>query len=257
MENSSFCPTPRRGGPRSWVLLLLLLTLWYCRYCYMLVDNALSAAAISWNWISFTFAGFRLLCILCIAPYPPTVLIWSRYVSSLAVPTSLLNFFSSTASQMFPSHFLLARFLENFWTTISTSEHLLWIHLPLCMHKIELSFLSSCRPHMVNLTLVRPSFVILPLIITLVCLWLPFKPLLLRAFFHFMNFFLSHSIVSLIRIKSSAFSILLSTSYFANSVTIISTTAIRKGDGRDLWCMPTITCSHNSQSILTLVFAPS
>ena len=45
----------------------------------------------------------------------------------------------------------------------------------------------------------------------------------------------------------------------ANSLTTSTTTAKRKGDITDPWCIPTLTSnsSGNSEFILTLVFAPS
>ena len=66
-----------------------------------------------------------------------------------------------------------------------------------------------------------------------------------------MNLFLSPSIISLIRTKSSAYSNSLSTPSLTNSVTTSTTTAKRKGDSTVPWSIPTFT------STLTLVFAPS
>ena len=66
------------------------------------------------------------------------------------------------------------------------------------------------------------------------------------------------SIVSLIRTKTSAYSNSLSAPCQANSVTTSTTIAKRKGDSTDPWCIPTLTSnsSDNSESTLTLVFAP-
>ena len=64
-----------------------------------------------------------------------------------------------------------------------------------------------------------------PLTITLVFQSIPFKPLLSKASFHSKNLFLSHSIVSLIRTKSSAYSNSLSMIPLVNSVTTSIITA--------------------------------
>ena len=105
-------------------------------------------------------------------------------------------------------------------------------------------FFLTCQP-----------FVITPQTITLVFPNLTFKSLFSKASFHFKNLFLSPSIVSLIRNKSSAYI----NSPLANSVTTSATTAKRKGDSTDPWFIHTLTStfSDNSESTLTLVFAPS
>ena len=100
------------------------------------------------------------------------------------------------------------------------------------------------------------SFVMPLLTNTLVFPRLTYKPLLAKASFHL---FLSPTIVSLIRTKSSAYSNSLSATSLANSVTTSTTTTKRKGDRIDPWCIPTLTTnfSDNSESTLTLVFTPS
>ena len=97
------------------------------------------------------------------------------------------------------------------------------------------------------------------LTITLVFPRLTFKPLLSKAYFHFMNLFVSPSIASLIRTKSSAYSNSFSAAPLAKAVMTSTTTARRKGGSTDPWCITTLTSSSstNSKSTLTLVFAPS
>ena len=67
---------------------------------------------------------------------------------------------------------------------------------------------------------------------------LTLKPLLSKDSFHFKNLFLSPSIVSLIRTKSSSYSNSLSTHILSNLVTTSTTTAKGKGDSTDPWCLP-------------------
>ena len=95
--------------------------------------------------------------------------------------------------------------------------------------------------------------------ITLVLSRLTFKPLLSKDFFHIKNLFQSHLSISLIRTKSSTYNNLFSAPSLANSVTTSTITAKRKDDSTDPWCTPTLTSnsSENSESTLTLVFAPS
>ena len=92
---------------------------------------------------------------------------------------------------------------------------------------------------------------------TLVFPRLTFEPLLLKASFQFKNIFLSPLIASLIRTMSSAYSQSFNPPSLANSETISTKTAERKGDSTDPWCIPTLTSnsSDNSESTLALVFA--
>ena len=131
--------------------------------------------------------------------------------------------------------------------------------MPHCTHKTELAFtLILQTPHVYALLLDKPSFV-MPPTITLFFPRFTFKPLLSIVSCHFSNLFLSPWIVSLIRTKSSAYSNSLSAPSMANSVTTSTTSAKRKGDSTDPWDIPTLTSnsSDNSESTLTLVFAPS
>ena len=110
-----------------------------------------------------------------------------------------------TASPIFPSHFLHAKFFENFGVALFTPAHLPWIHLPHCTHKIEFAFtLKLQTPHRSTLHLDMPSFVMLLLTITFVFSRLTFKPLLSKASIHFKSLFQSPLIVSRIRARLSA-----------------------------------------------------
>ena len=143
--------------------------------------------------------------------------------------------------------------------TILTPAHLLWVHLPHCTHNTELAFtLKLQTPHGSTLLLDMSSSVMPPQTIPLVFSRLTFKPLLSKASLHYKNLFLSPSIVSLIRSKSSAYSNSLSAPSLANSVTKSTTTAKKKGDSTDPWCILTLTsnASDNSEFTLTLGSAP-
>ena len=132
------------------------------------------------------------------ASYPPPALTLSpRYVNCLTVSTSSRNFSSgSTASPIFPSHFLQVKFLFNSGVTIFT--HLPCIHPPHCTHNTELTFaLKLLTQHESALLFDKPSCVKPLLTITLVFPRLSFKPLLSKASFHFENLsrvpWMSHS----------------------------------------------------------------
>ena len=94
-----------------------------------------------------------------------------------------------------------AKFSENFVVTILTVAHLLWIHVPYCTHKNEVTY-----RHHIGKILDNPSFAMSPLTITFIFPRLTFKPLLSKASCHFQNLFMSPSIVSLTLTKSSAYS---------------------------------------------------
>ena len=130
----------------------------------------------------------------------------------------------------------------------------MWIHIPHYTHKIELAFtLKLQTQHGSTLLLNKPSFVMPQLIITPVFPRLTFKPLLSKASFHFKNSFLSPSIVSLIRTKSTAYSNCHNTPTPATSAITSTTTIKRKSNSTDLCYIHTLT----SKSSLTFVFAPS
>ena len=122
-------------------------------------------------------------------------------MNSVTVFTSSHIFSScSTASPIFPS--LHVNFLENFshpfalWHIYSGSTN----HTT---HNGVLAFtLNLQTPHGSTLLLGIPSFVIPPF--TLVFPRLTFKPLLSKASFHFIELYLSASMVSLIKARSSA-----------------------------------------------------
>ena len=58
------------------------------------------------------------------------ILLLPRYVNCLTVSTTSHCFSScSTASPIFPSHFLRTKFLENVAVTLFTVAHLLWGHI--------------------------------------------------------------------------------------------------------------------------------
>ena len=98
----------------------------------------------------------------------PALTLSPRYVNSLTVSISSHIFSSySTASSIFPSHFLHVKFLENFGVTLFTPAHLMWIHVPHCTHKANLDFyLKLQTPHGSSLLLDKPLFVMPPLTIT-------------------------------------------------------------------------------------------
>ena len=99
----------------------------------------------------------------------------------------------------------------------------------------------------------------LPLTINFVFPRLPFKALYSKAPYHFKNLFLNPTIISLIRTKSPAYSNSLSAPHLVNFVKTRTTTAKRKGDSTNPWCIPTLTSnsSYNSESTLTLICTPS
>ena len=100
------------------------------------------------------------------ASHPPTTITMSRrYVNSLTVFTSSHNFSScSTASPIFPSHFLHVKFLQHLGVSLLNPAHLSWNHLPHCRHKIELTFnLKLQTPHGSTLLLDMP-FVVMPIV---------------------------------------------------------------------------------------------
>ena len=139
---------------------------------------------------------------------PPAYTLSAIYVNSCTVSTSSHDFSSCfNVSQIFPSHFLHAKLLSIFGVWLLTPAHLLWNHFPHCTHKTELVFTPKLlTPHGSTLLLDMPSFVMLPLTITLAFPMLTFNPLLSKASFHFRNLSLSPSSVSLIRTKSSTYS---------------------------------------------------
>ena len=132
--------------------------------------------------------------------------------------------------------------------TIFNLAHLPWINLPHCTHKAEFAFaLKLQTPHGSILLLDKPSFVMPLLSITLVFSRLSSKPLLSTASFHFKNLLLSPSIVSLIGTKSSACKSHLAQP-LAISVMISITTAKRKGDSTDPWCISALTSNSSDNS---------
>ena len=161
-----------------------------------------------------------------------TLTLSPRYVNSLTVSTSSYNFLScSTACRIFPSHFLHVTFLEDYEVIIFTNAHLPWIHLLHCRHKTESAYTRKLQNRNGStLLLDAPSFVILLLTITLVFQRLAFTNLLSKASFHYKNVFLSPSIVSLIRSKSSAYCYSLSAPSLGNNITTSTTNAKGKGD---------------------------
>ena len=114
-------------------------------------------------------------------------------VNSCNVSTLSYNFpYYSTASLIFLTHFLHVKFLENSGVTIFTPAILLWIHLTHCTHKTELAFTLKLQiPDRSTLLSEKPSFIMLPLTITMLFPKLTFKPLLSKASFHLMKLFMS------------------------------------------------------------------
>ena len=147
-----------------------------------------------------------------------------KYVNFCIVSTSSHNFSScTTASPIFPSHFLHLKFLENFGDTHFTPPHLSWIHLP---HSTELTLtLKLQTPHGSTLLLDKSPCVMPPLTIILIFQTLTLKNFLAKAFFHSKNLSLCPSIVSLMTAKSSAYNNSPSAPSLANSVTTSTTNA--------------------------------
>ena len=148
-------------------------------------------------------------------------------MNSHTVSTSSHNFsYCSTASPLFPSHFQLAKFHEMYVVTLSTPAYLPWIHLSHCTYKAEVAFnIKLQTPHGSTLLSYVPSYAMMPLSITLVFPRLTFQQLLSIASFHYMNLFMSPSIISLIRTNSAAYSNSPNTPSLANSVTTSTTPA--------------------------------
>ena len=74
-----------------------------------------------------------------------------RYVNSLTVSTSSDNLsFCSTASPIFPSHFLHVKLLENFGVILVILAHIQWIHLPHCTHKTDSLYSQAADPTWIN-----------------------------------------------------------------------------------------------------------
>ena len=118
---------------------------------------------------------------------PPEHTLSPRYVNFLNVSTSSHTFSScSTASPIFPSHFLHVKCLENIGHPFSPA-HLPWIDLPHCTHNTELAFILKLQiPYGSTSLLDIPSFVRL-LTITVIFPMLTSKQLLSKASFHFKN----------------------------------------------------------------------
>ena len=158
---------------------------------------------------------------LSISSHPPTALTLSqRYVNSPTVSTSSHNLTSfSTASQIFPSHFLHVKFHVNFGATLFIPAHLSWIHLPHCRHKAELApKIKPQTPHVSTFRRAIPCQAA-----TDHYLGLPkanIQILLSKASFHYKNVFLSPSIVSLIWTKSLTYrnSLSISSGKFSGNV---------------------------------------
>ena len=72
--------------------------------------------------------------------------------------------------------------------------------------------------------------------------------------FHFQNFSLSPSIVSLIKTKSSAYNISLIKPFLTLSVTTSTTIAKTNGDNTDPWCTPTSTSNSSDNSSPTVLW---
>ena len=88
----------------------------------------------------------------------------SHPVTEICEFTYSFHFIScSTASPIFPSHFLHVKCLDNFGVSIFIPAHLPWIHLPHCRHKIELaSTLKLQTPYVSALLLDMSPFVMPP-----------------------------------------------------------------------------------------------
>ena len=158
--------------------------------------------------------------VLAITAASPALTLSPRYVNSITVSTPSHKFFSCSAPfPIFPSRILHEFFFESFAVTLFTFVHLPWSTYH-CTKTTELAFTIKLQtPHGSTLLLDKPSFVILPLIITLNLPRLTFKPLLSKAYFYFENLFMTPLILSLIRTKSSAYINSLRAPSMANSLT--------------------------------------
>ena len=143
-DHGYFCP--------SWNSLLIFFQapwftfIQYCCPYVTLINNpfhprgSLLQYSISLHSLKLTHPHL-VLAVTAASHHPPALTLSPRYVNSLTVSTSSHNFSScSTASPIFPSHFLHARFLDHVGVTIFTPAHLPWIYLPHCRHKTELAF---------------------------------------------------------------------------------------------------------------------
>ena len=168
---------------------------------------------------------------------PPALSLSPRRANSPTFVTPSHNLtFQYTTPPALPSHVLHAKFHEHIGTTPLTPAYQPWIHPPHCKHKTELAFtIKPQTPHGSTLLLDMPSLVMPTQTMTLDFPQITLKLMISKASFQFKNLFLSPSVVSLIRTKTSACSNSLSASSLANSVTISTTTAKRKGDSTDPW----------------------
>ena len=175
------------------------------------------------------------------------------YVNSRTVPRSSHSFSScSTASPILPYNFQHVKFLENFGVTLFTPTHLPLIHFSHYSH-----YSKAADPTWFNLILDISSFAIPPLTISLFFQRFTFNVLLSMASFHFKNLSLSPSIFSLIWTMSSQYNCSLSAPSLANSVA--TSTNENMANSTIACCIPSLTQNSydNSESTLTLVFAPS